>query len=116
MPFEAATDPNCFQPNHPMTTFLAKTSPKPSITPFTNGKSKLMASEARAAFIRVRVDREESKMTNVAVRDASSLCGTGEGDGEAVRAGNDIEGKEEVGDERTSSQFCDVSVVVSACL
>jgi hypothetical protein len=54
-----------------MTTSLAKISPNPSITPFTNGKSKLIASEANNALSRVQVDRDGSKIAKVAVRGGS---------------------------------------------
>jgi len=47
--------------------FLAKISPNPSMTPFTKGRSMLMANEEKNAVTRVRVEREGSKMVNVAL-------------------------------------------------
>lgn len=71
-PVVAATDPGLedLHDAHPSCSkiiFLANISPKPSITPFTNGKSMLIASEDKSAFMRVFVDRDESKMAMVAV-------------------------------------------------
>jgi hypothetical protein len=48
-------------PNHFHNTFSAKISPKPIITPLTNGKKRLMVSDPRRATTRVLVEREESK-------------------------------------------------------
>ena len=69
MPVEVATDadPGTFHPNQPIMTFLAKISPKPSMTPLTNGMSILIASDENSAFTRVRVDKAESKTASVAV-------------------------------------------------
>ncbi len=95
-----------------MTTSLANISPNPSITPFTNGKSKLIASEANSAFRRVRVDKDGSKIAEVAVRGGSNVSYRvgGDGEGVAVRSGKDIEGKEDVSEDWISSHFCDSSV------
>jgi hypothetical protein len=54
-----------FQPNHPVTTWRAKSSPNPSMTPFMKGRTRFMAIEDANASIRVRVDRDESKMDRV---------------------------------------------------
>lgn len=54
-----------FQPNHAVTTCRAKISPNPSITPFTKGRKRFMASEDASASNRVRVDKEESNMDRV---------------------------------------------------
>jgi len=55
------------QPSHPSIRFLAKISPKPSITPFTKGKKRLIASEDANAISLVRVERDESNTERVAV-------------------------------------------------
>lgn len=91
MPAVVATDPGPegFHPNHPITTFLAKISPKPSMTPFTNGRSILMASEEKNAVTRVRVDSVGSKIARVAESGAGG-GGAGccrEGEGVSVRSG-----------------------------
>lgn len=49
MPILVAIVGDDLQPNQPRTTFFANISPKPSITPFINGSSRLMASDERAA-------------------------------------------------------------------
>jgi len=53
---------------HPiqLTTFLAKISPNPSMTPFTKGRRKLIARALVRARRRVRVESVESKIVRVA--------------------------------------------------
>ena len=67
MPVVVTTDPGTFHPSHPNITFLAKISPKPSITPLINGSNILIATEDKRALMRVRVDRVESNIASVAV-------------------------------------------------
>lgn len=76
------------------------------MTPLTKGRRKFIAKEENNALTRARVDREESKMASVA--DTGTLvscerCRTGEEF--SVCSGKDIEGKDEVMDEGTSSHF-----------
>jgi hypothetical protein len=73
-PRDDDTDPgrSGFRPNHPKTISLAKISPKPNITPFTNGRRRLMANAEHRAFRRVFVDREESNTERVADTGCSS--------------------------------------------
>jgi len=52
-------------PNQGPITFLANISPKPSITPFTNGKNILIARDENSAITRVRVESEESNTESV---------------------------------------------------
>ena len=52
-------------PNHPTMTVFAKISPKPSITPFTNGKNILMDNEEKKAQIRVRAGSFWSNIARV---------------------------------------------------
>ena len=66
MPMFVTSEPGIFHPNHPMTTVLAKISPKPNMTPFTNGRSMFIASDDRKAETRVRAGRVESKIVSVA--------------------------------------------------
>jgi len=73
------------------------------MTPLTNGRSKLIAKDEKSAVIRVRVEREPSNMAKVA--DSRAAGGAGGGEGVLVRSGNDIDGKEEVRGEDTSSHF-----------
>lgn len=98
--------PTGFQPNHPRTTFLANISPKPSITPFTKGRARLIASAEKRARTRVLVDSEESKIARVAdvgvgLEAEVATCRTG--DEGSVRSGNE-DGNEDV-DAWTSSHF-----------
>lgn len=74
MPVVAVIEPGpeAFHPIHPIITFLAKISPKPSITPLTNGSSILIATEEKRALTRVRVDKVESKIASVAVGGSAS--------------------------------------------
>lgn len=67
-PRDAAVDPGTLvpQPNHLRTTFLAKISPNPNMTPFTNGKSKLIARAEANDLTRVEVERVLSKTESVA--------------------------------------------------
>jgi len=77
-PAEAAVAPgrdNGLQPKYSNTIFLAKISPKPSMTPLTNGRSKLIAKDEKSAVSRVRVEREESNITRLA--DSSGRGGGG---------------------------------------
>ena len=73
MPTLAAAAPGTRHPSHP-TTFLAKISPKPSMTPFTNGRNMLIVSEDTRAHARVRTERVPSKTASVveALADACS--------------------------------------------
>lgn len=54
-----------FHPNQGAMTFLAKISPKPSMTPFTNGRNMLMARDERRANARVLTGTLELKMRGV---------------------------------------------------
>jgi len=104
-------------PNHPTMTVFAKISPNPSITPFTNGKNILMDNEENRAQMRVRAGSVWSNTARVtdavfagrsagvvvvivvdrgACRECSGECGL-EG------SGNDMEGKDDVGEESTFS-------------
>jgi hypothetical protein len=83
--------------------FLANISPNPSITPLTNGKSKLIARDESSAVTRVRVEREGSNIARVA--DSSGAGGGGCGEGVLVRSGKDMDGNEEVSGSDTSSHF-----------
>lgn len=53
------------QPNQGPTTFRAKISPNPSMTPFTNGKNMLIAMDDTSATTLVRVDTFESNTVRV---------------------------------------------------
>jgi len=53
-------------PTHSTTTVLAKISPNPSITPFTNGKNMLIDSEETSAQKRVLTGNEPSNTARVA--------------------------------------------------
>ena len=64
-PMLVETKPGFFQPNQLITTFLANISPKPSITPLTKGKRRLTAKDDASARVRVRIEREESKIDKV---------------------------------------------------
>ena len=48
-----------------ITTFLAKISPNPSITPFTKGSNRFTAREEKKAVNRVRLESDESKIAEV---------------------------------------------------
>jgi len=65
-PTFATPDPGNFHPSHPTTTFLAKISPKPSMTPLTNGMRQLMAKADSSAPTLVRVGMLESNIAIVA--------------------------------------------------
>jgi hypothetical protein len=77
MPTFVATVPPTFQPNHRRMTFLAKISPNPNMTPFTNGSTKLTARDEKNADTRAPVGRVESNMAWVA--DKGTLAGGGSG-------------------------------------
>ena len=99
--------PTGFQPNQPKTTFLAKISPNPSMTPFTKGSARLIARAESKATTRVFVDREGSKMARVEDGGAgldSEVTGRVAG----VEGSGRVEGNEDV-DAWTSTQFCDPS-------
>ena len=60
------TDPGFrFHPSQSITTFLAKISPNPSMTPFMKGNSRLTARDEKKAVNRVRFESDESKMAEV---------------------------------------------------
>jgi len=67
-PTFATPDPGIFQPNQPNTTFFANISPKPSMTPLTNGNKKLIARLDANAPSLVRAGRFESNIARVAER------------------------------------------------
>jgi len=73
IPTEEDTNPgrSVFQPNHLSTTSLAKISPKPNMTPLTNGSKRLIANAEPSAMSRVFVDSDESKIERVAVTSCS---------------------------------------------
>jgi hypothetical protein len=52
-------------PSQAITTFLAKISPNPSITPFTKGNSRFTAREEKKAVNRVRLESDESNIAEV---------------------------------------------------
>jgi hypothetical protein len=91
-------------------TVFAKISPKPSITPFTNGKNMLMANEENNAQVRVRAGSSWSNMasvTDAAVAgraEAAAVVVVVRGAGECGRegSGNDMEGKDDVGESMLS--------------
>lgn len=69
MPTPAATLPGTTcppQPKNLLATPLAKISPKPSMTPLTNGRSKLMDALDAKAMMRERVESRLSKIASVA--------------------------------------------------
>jgi hypothetical protein len=96
-------------------TVFAKISPKPSITPFTNGKNMLMDNEENKAQMRVRAG---SVGSNIARVTDAVVAGRGEvsapvvvvvvvawgAAGECGRegSGNDMEGKDDVGESTLS--------------
>jgi hypothetical protein len=84
-------------------TVFAKISPKPSITPFTNGKNMLMDSEEKKAEMRVRAGRSWSniaRVTDAAVAGCAEAAAIARGAGECGRegSGSDMEGKDDVGE------------------
>ena len=95
-------------------TVFAKISPKPSITPFTNGKNMLMDNEEKKAQMRVRAGRVWSNIASVTdavvaerVEAAAAVVVVvvrGWGAGECCRegSGNDMEGKDDVGESTLS--------------
>jgi hypothetical protein len=92
---------------------FAKSSPKPSITPFTNGKNMLIDNEENKAQMRERVG---SVWSNIARVTDAAVAGCEEaavvaivvvvarGAGECGRegSGNDIEGNDDVGESTLS--------------
>jgi hypothetical protein len=96
------------------------------MTPFTNGRSKLIASEENSAAMRLPAGRDVSKMARVAIcgRRCGGCTGRGpedrRGSGDVVpdRSGKDIDGREEMV-EGISSHFWEpdnfTSSVVSRC-
>jgi hypothetical protein len=108
-------------------TVLAKISPKPSITPFTNGKNMLMDNEENKAQMRVlagsvwsNIERvtdavvagraaEAAVVVVVVVARCAGECGR-EG------SGNDMEGKDDVGESTLShGGESDGSPVLACC-
>jgi hypothetical protein len=91
-------------------TVFAKISPKPSITPFTNGKNMLMDNEENKAQMRVRAGSSWSnieRVTDAAVAgraEAAAVVVVARGAGECGRegSGNDMEGKDDVGESMLS--------------
>jgi len=87
-------------------TVFAKISPKPSITPFTNGKNMLMDNEENKAQIRVRTGSAGSNIESVTDAvvagraEAAVVVVVARGAGECGRegSGNDMEGKDDVGE------------------
>ncbi len=102
-------DAGLFHPNHSITTFLAKISPNPSMTPFTNGKKRFTAREEANANTLVRVDKEGSKIDNVTETGRLFTGGSAGGGG----VSKERDGKDEA-TEVTSSHFCSSSVVDSS--
>jgi hypothetical protein len=96
-------------------TVFAKISPKPSITPFTNGKNMLMDNEENKAQTRVRAGSVWSniaRVTDAVVAGRAEapsavvvVVSRGAAAGECCRegSGNDMDGKDDVG-ESTLSQ------------
>lgn len=102
-------------PSHPTMTVFAKISPKPSITPFTNGKNMLIDNEENKAQTRVRAGsvwsniervtdavvggRAEAAPVVIVIVVAAARCA-----GECGRegSGNDMEGKDDVGESMLS--------------
>ncbi|KAM5538521.1 hypothetical protein V8D89_007854 [Ganoderma adspersum] len=68
----ADADPGTFQPSHVTMTFFAKISPNPSMTPFTNGSSTLIATLESSASARVFGLSVASNTESVAVWTGSS--------------------------------------------
>lgn len=98
-------------PSHPTTTVFAKISPKPSITPFTNGKNMLMDNEENKAQMRVRAGSVWSNIERVTdavvagrAEAAAVVIVVARGAGECGRegSGNDMEGKDDVGESTLS--------------
>jgi hypothetical protein len=92
-----------------MSTFLAKISPNPSITPLTNGSSRLTANAEKKADTRARVESDGLKIASVTVMGAAVSEGYCErsGEGRLDVSGKVMEGKDEVEEAPTSSHFCD---------
>jgi len=68
-----------FHPIHGPITFLAKISPKPNMTPLTNGRNILMANDERSASARVLAGTTEENIRGVT---AGGCCfGLAEGTG-----------------------------------
>lgn len=93
-------------PSHPTKTVFAKISPKPSITPFTNGKNMLMDNEEKKAEMRVRAGSFWSNIARVTdpAAAAAVVVVVARGTGECGRegSGNDMEGKDDVGESMLS--------------
>jgi len=99
-------------PSHPTMTVFAKISPKPSITPFTNGKNMLMDNEENKAQIRVRggsvwsnIERVTDAVVAGRVEAApvvivvvAIVVARGAGECGREGSGNDMEGKDDVGE------------------
>lgn len=93
-------------------TVFAKISPKPSITPFTNGKNMLIDNEEKKAHMRARAGSVWSniaRVTDAAAAVRADAAGTAvivatRGAGECGRegSGNDMEGKDDVGESTLS--------------
>lgn len=95
-------------PSHPTMTVFAKISPKPAMTPFTNGKNMLMVNEENKAQMRARAGSVWSNIESVidavvaGCAEAAAVVvvvvarGTGECGCEG--SGNDMEGKDDVGE------------------
>ena len=96
------TDPGLrCHPSQPITTFLAKISPKPSMMPFTKGNSRFTAREKKA-IDRVRLESDESKIAEVSDTEAGSGATQHSWGGMSTWSGNDIEGKDDVTEGRSS--------------
>lgn len=99
-------------PSHPTITVFAKISPKPSITPFTKGKNMLMDNEEKIAQMRVRAGSVWSNMARVtdaavagraeAAEVAIVVVAWGAGECGCEGSGNDMEGKDDVGESTLS--------------
>jgi hypothetical protein len=92
-------------------TVFAKISPKPSITPFTNGKNMLMDNEENKAQMRVlagnvwsNIERVTDAVVAGRAEAAAAVVVVARGAGECGRegSGNDIEGKDDVGESTLS--------------
>jgi len=97
------TDPGLrCHPSQLITTFLAKISPKPSMTPFTKGNSRFTAREETKAIDRARLESDESKIAEVSDTGAGSGATRHSWGGMSTCSGNDIEGKDDVCEGRSS--------------
>ena len=92
-------------------TVFAKISPKPSITPFTNGKNMLIDNEENKAQMRVlagnvwsNIDRVTDAVVAGCAEAAAVVVAVARGAGECGRegSGNDMEGKDDVGESTLS--------------